>query len=200
MTITRSQLSGFADPVFDSQSTFRAIMDAMARPGSIKDITLDFTPPVGINMAAAATVQALCDFETALWVCPQMADAVAIADYCAFQTGATRGKSASTAQFALIDLATSQLRLQDFVQGEPDYPDRSTTIIAMVSSLTLGPTRTLSGPGIQSTATLSIADLPDDFAGQWAVNQASFPLGVDVIFCCGSSLLALPRSTSLSEG
>ena len=45
---------GFAEPVFDSQSTFKAVMDAMARPGSIGTIHAVAAPPLPMGPAAGA--------------------------------------------------------------------------------------------------------------------------------------------------
>ena len=191
--------TAFSDPVFESQQAFRAIMDAMARPGSMQHVAIDISPPEAMPLAAAAAILALCDFETALWVCPSITNANAIADYCAFHTGAMRAKTKDHAQFALVDVTTNPLRLGGFAQGIAEYPDRSTTIICMAPSLIGGQTRTLSGPGIQTTANLFIEGLPGDFDAQWAANHESFPLGVDMVFCSGASLIAMPRSTRILE-
>lgn len=191
--------AAFANPVFESQRAFRAIMNAMARPGSVQNLVLDISPPDGLPVAAAAAILTLCDFETALWVCPNLENASAITDYCAFHTGTTRAKTEGQAQFALVDLTSNPLQLADFAQGIAEYPDRSTTIMCIVPSLMGGQTRLLSGPGIQTTANLFIEGLPGDFDAQWAANHESFPLGVDMVFCSGASLIAMPRSTRILE-
>ncbi len=51
--------------------------------------------------------------------------------------------------------------------------------------------------GIAATSALSVAGLPDDFDTQWAANRARFPLGIDLIFVCDNSLVALPRTTRI---
>ena len=197
--MTVQKHSAFTDPVFEGQRAFRAIMNAMAQPGSLQSLALNISPPDGLPVAAASTVLTLCDFETTLWVSPTILNCDAIADYCAFHTGTMRARSPGEAQFALVDITSQKLQLDDFAQGIAEYPDRSTTIICIVPSLIGGATRLMSGPGIQTTARLMVEGLPDDFGAQWAANHAGFPLGIDLIFCSGASLLALPRSTRIME-
>jgi alpha-D-ribose 1-methylphosphonate 5-triphosphate synthase subunit PhnH len=189
----------FADPVFESQQAFRCVMNAMARPGSIQNLDIKISPPDGLPVAAAATILTLYDFETAIWVCPTIPNCDVIADYCAFHTGTMRAKSPDQAQFALVDVTSNPLCLANFAQGVAEYPDRSATIICVVPSLIGGNTRNFTGPGIQSIAQLFVEGLPYDFDRQQVANHASFPLGVDLIFCCGQSLVALPRSARIME-
>ncbi|MBL8584289.1 MAG: phosphonate C-P lyase system protein PhnH, partial [Rhizobiaceae bacterium] len=62
MQAERSSLEGgFAQPVFDAQAVFRAVMDAMARPGSVHAIGERATPPSPLLPATAAVALALCD-------------------------------------------------------------------------------------------------------------------------------------------
>ena len=44
----------FTDPVFQSQSVFRALMDAMARPGTIMPLGAAATPPAPLGAGAGA--------------------------------------------------------------------------------------------------------------------------------------------------
>jgi alpha-D-ribose 1-methylphosphonate 5-triphosphate synthase subunit PhnH len=41
--------------------------------------------------------------------------------------------------------------------------------------------------------------LPHDFAARWAANRALFPRGVDLVLCADDTLVALPRTTQISE-
>ena len=47
---------GFADPVLDAQASFRAILEAMSRPGRIQRIDARITPPAPLCTAAAAAL------------------------------------------------------------------------------------------------------------------------------------------------
>src|SRR5271166_1858742 len=124
----------FADPVFESQAAFRAILAAMARPGAILACGEGLAPPAPLSPAAAAAILALADFETPLWIAPSLL-AGEIASYLKFNTGAPLAASPDKAAFALIDAAADALRLADFAQGTQEYPDRSTTIVVQLSSL-----------------------------------------------------------------
>jgi alpha-D-ribose 1-methylphosphonate 5-triphosphate synthase subunit PhnH len=192
--------AGFANPVIDSQQAFRAIMDGMARPGTIVHLPVDMAPPAPLGIAAAAAVLALCDFETALWIAPSLAADKALGAHFVFHTGTALAVTPSAAQFALVDLAIDGLDLAAFALGTPEYPDRSATIIAQVPSLHGGEAFVLSGPGIKTTAHFASAGLPTDFERQWAENRERFPLGVDMIFCDGAAAVALPRSTRITKG
>jgi alpha-D-ribose 1-methylphosphonate 5-triphosphate synthase subunit PhnH len=76
----------------------------------------------------------------------------------------------------------------------PQYPDRSATLIIECDDLqNVG--ATLRGPGIQDTRSLSLPE-----TGAFQQNAAQFPLGVDFLFCAGTRIAGLPRTTQVSEG
>lgn len=188
MTIS---LPGFADSVLSAQSAFRAILDAMSRPGTIQSAGRDLTPPAPLTPSAAACLLTLVDAETTLW----LDDACAPArDWIAFHCGAPF----STCDTADFVLATALPDLATLDAGTDDGPQDGATVIVQVKNLRGGPRLTLAGPGLKTQATLEIDGLPADFVQTWAANHARFPRGVDLILCAGDELVALPRSLHIT--
>ena len=77
------------------------------------------------------------------------------------------------------------------------YPDRSTTLILQVESLTQGREYRLSGPGIESIALLRATIAPKDLFDRLAINAALFPRGIDVVLVADDAIVAIPRTTRL---
>jgi alpha-D-ribose 1-methylphosphonate 5-triphosphate synthase subunit PhnH len=185
---------GFADPVFDAQSTFRALLDAMARPGSVADIGIDLNPPSPLSAVAAAVALTLFDHDTPVWL-DGAAGSDEVRGFLAFHCGSPMAESPTDAAFAVLADAPSMPALDRFDPGSDAYPDSSTTLVIDVPALNDGTRITLKGPGIAEVAVLAPAGLPLDFWSWMAVNRSIFPLGVDVILTCGRSLACLPRTT-----
>jgi alpha-D-ribose 1-methylphosphonate 5-triphosphate synthase subunit PhnH len=78
----------FADPAFESQAAFRAILRAIASPGAIEPCGRGLKPPSPLSPAAAAAILTLADFETPLWIAPSLAEWGEAAAYLKFHTGA----------------------------------------------------------------------------------------------------------------
>ena len=194
--VAGSFAQGFADPVHDSQAVFRAVMRAMARPGTIETLGFDLASPP-LPVAAAAACLALADFETPLWLSPSLQRNTAIADYLRFHTGATLANAPNSAAFVVVDARRDLLELAEFAQGTAEYPDRGATVILICDYLRAEAPLSLSGPGIQKCVELGFSPMPEGFAKQWAINRAAFPLGVDMILTAGDTLACLPRSTRI---
>src|SRR6185312_9267216 len=64
------ELPGFADPVLDAQSCFRAVLDAMARPGRLHQAGSGLTPPAPLHQATAAMLLTLADGDAPVWLDP----------------------------------------------------------------------------------------------------------------------------------
>ncbi len=187
MTIT---LSGFADPVLDSQASFRAVLDAMARPGTVHILTAPAEPPPPLDRATTAALLTLVDGDTPLW----LDDAAgAAADWVAFHCGATL----CAKDRAAFGVALGPVALADFCAGSDEGPEGSATIIRQVRAIGSGPTYRLEGPGLAAPATLALDGLPREFVAEWAANRAMFPRGVDLILCAGDRLAAFPRTLQL---
>jgi alpha-D-ribose 1-methylphosphonate 5-triphosphate synthase subunit PhnH len=187
--------AAFADPVFQSQATFRAILQAMSRPGEIVAAGRGLAPPAPLGAAAAAALLTLADFETPLWLPPALADGEAGA-WLKFHTGAPLAAAPDRAAFALTHGAA--IDLAAFAQGTAAYPDRSTTLVVEVESLA-GAELTLAGPGVKGERRFGFAPRSQNFLAQWRDNRAAFPLGVDLILTAGERLAALPRTTRIAE-
>ncbi|MBX9457264.1 MAG: phosphonate C-P lyase system protein PhnH [Rhizobium sp.] len=189
---------GFAEPVFDSQSVFRRLMDAMARPGTIADIAATAGPPSPMSAGAGGVALALCDHDTLVHLSPAMIDA-GIQAWLAFHTGALVAGERSEAAFAFLEQGAQLPPLSTFSTGTQEYPDRSTTIVFDVPDLGGGDAFVLTGPGIENTHEIAPRGLPSHFARMWAENTALFPRGVDLILTSGRHALCLPRTTRINR-
>ena len=183
---------GFADPVFESQAAFRALLNAMSYAGRLQVIDTGLEAPAPLTAATAAIALTLFDFDNAVWLDGASAHA-AVAEFLRFHCGSRLTTSPIEARFGIIADPLAMPTIDSFAIGEDRYPDRSATLIIGVPSLTEGPTTRWSGPGIDGNQAVRIAGLPEDFWAQWALNHVLYPLGVDVIFTSANAVVGLPR-------
>lgn len=191
--------AGFADPVIESQGVFRAVMDALARPGTPMPLSAALAPPAPLTPGLAAVALTLADHEAPLWLDPPLAEAPAVAAFLRFHTGARIVADARAAAFALIADPARLPAFEAFALGEQAYPDRSTTLVLACARLGAEGGYTLEGPGIRESARLAAAPLPADFVARWRANGALFPRGVDLILTAGDRVVGLPRTTTIRD-
>lgn len=189
---------GFASSVLDSQSVFRAIMEAMAEPGKIFTLGVAATPPSPLSATAAAVALTLCDHDAPVWLDATLRANEAVVSWLGFHTGAPMAHTPADAHFAIVAEPAGLIALDNFAQGTQDYPDRSTTLVLQVESLDAGPGLLLEGPGIRTVAPLAPAPLPRHFVEQWRQNNGRFPRGVDVILAAPGAIACLPRTTRIT--
>lgn len=178
---------GFTDPARQSARAFRAALTAMSRPGRIEALT-GAAPPAPLSFAAGTLLLVLADSTTGVYLAPTH-DLSTLRDWITFHTGA-RFVRPQDATLAVGDWAGLQ-PLDRFAIGLPDYPDRSATLVVEMPNLTTSGAR-LSGPGIQSTAFLSLPDL-----AAFQANRQLFPMGHDFFLTSGDLVAGLPRSTKV---
>jgi alpha-D-ribose 1-methylphosphonate 5-triphosphate synthase subunit PhnH len=213
--------AGFADPVQAAQQVFRAVLEAMSRPGRVQTLSaaalqglVDVGPrradaPAASNAGAAMTavLLALLDTETRLWLDPSMAGR---AQHLRFHTGVRLVEQALQADFLALPAraATADLWTQACA-GSDEQPQCGATVLVEVPVLhAKDPTGTdatthrgdamslqLAGPGIQLRHDLWVGGLSTAFWQARAALEPALPRGVDLILCCGNRLAALPRST-----
>jgi alpha-D-ribose 1-methylphosphonate 5-triphosphate synthase subunit PhnH len=188
-------LPAWSDVVHASQTTFRCVLKALSEPGLAQTIPVAVTGPVPLDASTTALCLALADYETAVW-CDAAARTAEVISYLRFHCGCPILKDAATATFAVIANA-AEVRVDHFCRGSMEYPDRSTTLFIQVPTLADGLERIVSGPGIPTMRTLRVGGLPENFDALWRENTAAFPLGVDIVFCCGNEIVGLPRTTRI---
>jgi alpha-D-ribose 1-methylphosphonate 5-triphosphate synthase subunit PhnH len=195
MTTIAELPPGFADKVLSAQSTFRSVMEAMARPGTVQRVAATAGASAGMMRGTAAIALTLFDHDTPIWLDPMMSKTSEIARWLKFHTSAPVIADSSISHFALIGDASALPDLGRFSFGSNEYPDRSTTLILQVESLTQGPAFELRGPGIDGVAILQARIKPVDLFERLAVNAALFPRGIDVVLVDDDAIAAIPRTT-----
>src|SRR5215475_7793450 len=117
--------AGFADKVLAAQSTFRAVMEATARPGSVQRITASVGAPSPVMRGTAAIALTLFDHDTPVWLDRRMAEAASVVRWLRFHTAAPLIADSSTSQFALIGDGDALPALDQFCLGSNEYPDQA---------------------------------------------------------------------------
>jgi alpha-D-ribose 1-methylphosphonate 5-triphosphate synthase subunit PhnH len=192
--------AGFAEPVHAAQQVFRAVLQAMARPGLVQ--TLDDTAPGGLQPpglppAATALLLALLDGETRLHLGGRWA-VEAAQRYLGFHTGVRAAAIADAAFVALPADDATPLLWQTLADGSDLVPQDGATLIVEVASLQQGHALTLRGPGVRGEQRLQVHGLPAAFWQARIAREADYPRGIDLVLTCGRSLAAIPRSTRIA--
>jgi alpha-D-ribose 1-methylphosphonate 5-triphosphate synthase subunit PhnH len=199
MTTVAELPPGFADKVLSAQSTFRSVMEAMARPGTVQRIAAATGAPRPMMRGTAAIALTLFDHDTPVWLDPSMAETSEVTKWLKFHAGVPVVADSLICGFALIGEARALPPLERFAFGSNEYPDRSTTLILQVASLTQGESFELCGPGIDGTAVLRATIEPVDLFARLAINAALFPRGIDIVLVHDDMVVAIPRTTRLVE-
>ena len=205
-------LPGFADPVHDAQRCFRTVLEALSHPGKPVPLTvLPSTPshaapvPASCLAGMVAIALTLCDADTPVWLDAGL-DTPALRQHLRFHCGCPVVAEPERAQFAFIGDAGTMPRFERFCSGDPEYPDRSATLV--IAADFAAPDRRLSGPGIAPARVpqgllFGLAGLPPWFWEDRAMNQTGYPLGVDILFVDSRRadgdtvrMAGLPRTTA----
>jgi alpha-D-ribose 1-methylphosphonate 5-triphosphate synthase subunit PhnH len=195
------------DPVQGMQQTFRALLDAMARPGTIVELPASCTAgiqspadthgqPIGPGLVALLLT--VLDRETSVRLHGELGSD-ALVQYLRFHTGVPRVERAA---FEVVRSHRLDVTLCTGLDlGSDEEPQRGATLIvdAPPFDIATAPPIALRGPGIEGTQRLPVSSL-EPSVWRWRMQrQADFPRGVDMVFVHGSHLVALPRSTRLEE-
>lgn len=189
---------GFADPVHEAQATFRAVLDALAEPGTVRPVAGIAAAPAPLSPVAAAVIATLADWETTVWRDPALARPE-IDAWLAFHTGAPLVEAADRAAFALLAEPATAPAWESFGLGTDVDPSTSTTLILQIAGFGEGRRLRLSGPGIETTREIAVAGLPADLVERGAANRALFPRGVDLVLAGPDAVVGLPRTTRIEE-
>lgn len=187
---------GFVDPVASAQGVFRVAMAVLARPGLVRGVMAPGDVPEGVSPALAALLLTLADFETPIWLPPDLGGE-GLRAFVRFHTGAPLVDDPALAMFAVTGAERAADLLAQLSIGEDRYPDRSATLLVDVPALTGGQGVRASGPGIRNTVTLAPTGLTAAFWQAMGDNHRLYPLGVDCFLCAGREMMGLPRSTAL---
>jgi alpha-D-ribose 1-methylphosphonate 5-triphosphate synthase subunit PhnH len=188
------ELPGFVDPVSGAQGCFRAVLAAMASPGSVHAAGEGLSPPAPLGSAMAAVLLSLVDGDSTLAL---EGDYAAAQDWLVFHCGAEMEDDPAAAAFVVARTLPDMATLST---GSDEAPEDAATLLLEVAGFGEGQKLLLSGPGLAAPTEFQVAGLPADFAVAWARNHALFPRGVDIILCAGTRLAALPRSLRITEG
>lgn len=194
MSATAHLAQGFADPVHQGQQAFRALLEALARPGRIHRLPTLPEPVDGLGPAAAALALALLDFETPVWL---DAHSRAAAGFMRFHCSCAIVDQPARASFAFINGFDALPALADFALGSDAEPEESTTLVIEVAELRNDGPLALTGPGIERQHRLGVGGLDAAHLDERAALHELFPRGLDLFLTCGDRVCGLPRTTRI---
>ena len=176
------------DPVSDTQACFRALVDAMSRPGTVQE-----TPVTPADHAVLAT---LVDHEVTCYT-PDETVRTALANEGRFtEAPAEEADIVHEPDPPGVDCAALS-------RGTLKEPSNGATIVYRVDGIerdTAGTDWTrlaVTGPGVDGKRRLAVDGVPPGEVETLAAAQSSYPRGIDAVLATGGRLAALPRSVEL---
>ena len=198
------------DPVHDTRQTFRTLCAVLSRPGTIEQL--------GVTPADHAVVATLVDHELKAQIeDEELRDAL---------DARGRYENADAHEADIIHTqGVPSWDIRDVPRGTLLEPSDGATVIYRVETLTastpssdpaIEPNNditqdtvvddtsiavvTIDGPGVPAETDRTVAiGLPPDELDRIATAQSAYPRGVDVIMTTAESMLAIPRSASISR-
>ena len=192
-----TKLPGFSDIVDDSQTTVRALLNALSYPGKQQQININLTPPSDLNIGFAAAYLTMLDLETKVWLSSDFNGDIKA--WLLFHTGSSFTDNSQVADFAIIKNINAIPSLLNFHHGTAEEPEKSTTLFVQGLDLESGEKVILTGPGILGETTISISGLPEFFWLEWESNVKNYPLGIDIFFFSKNTVIGLPRTIKISK-
>ncbi len=187
---------GFGDPVLDSQQVFMSSLRALAYPGTILELPVAPAGPKPFHAGTTALLLTLLDRDTPLWLDP-LGQSGEAAEWLSFFCGCPLTRDPARAHFAVITAGERLPALERFNHGGEENPEESATIIIQVERLAQEQGQSLSGPGIEDRAELSVRGLDESFWKYLGLNSRLFPLGLDFLLVGPDNLCGLPRTVSV---
>ena len=171
------------DPVADTRRTYRALVNAMSRPGSIE--------PVAATPADRAVLATLVDEEVTVCTADDLLGDALVAE------GRLRGAPIDSAR-VIHSSGSTEGAIREAPRGTLKEPSLGATVVYRLEDLgdTAATTVRLEGPGIQGSRTLGVG-LPAAELEAIADAQADYPRGVDIVLTTTDRLACLPRSVTL---
>lgn len=207
--------AGFAEQAHDAQQTFRALLEALARPTRPQPVRASVGVPEPLTPAAAATLLTLCDEATAVWIDPVLGAAhPGVEAWLRFHAGSPVIDDPGRADFAVVAAPGTLPDLDTFAVGTDEAPHTSCTVVVVDARSTApgGSDRShalpsgiggrrfrADGPGLEHPVDWAAPAFPVWFADQWRANGARFPRGVDLVVAGHDTVTGLPRTTRLTE-
>ncbi|ERG97260.1 phosphonate C-P lyase system protein PhnH [Haloquadratum walsbyi] len=193
------------DPVHDTRQTFRTLCTALSHPGTIKE--------VGVTPADHAVVATLVDHELQAQIDDE--------ELRSALDARGRYEAADADEADIIHTrGTPSWDIRNVSRGTLLEPSDGATVIYRVETLTTpassssSPSRSaferdgtinhdvvrIDGPGVpaETDRTVTIG-LPPEELDRISIAQSTYPRGVDVIITTAESVLAIPRSVSISR-
>lgn len=179
----------------DSQQVFRAVLEALARPGTSTALP---SAPLGVLAPAIVPIFALADLTTGVCVLENAGDRWA--DAIATATSAPTWP-AEMARLVAAVRPVSEDEIRGFARGSAQAPEGAALVALSVRDVRGGPRRwTLSGPGVRGTATIAPQGLPAGFVAARADAVAAYPAGIDILLVTDDGrVVGLPRTTTMTE-
>jgi alpha-D-ribose 1-methylphosphonate 5-triphosphate synthase subunit PhnH len=179
----------------DSQQVFRAVLEALARPGTVLALP---DGPLRTLAPAVIPVFALADLGTGVCVLERADDRWG--DTVTTATSAPLWPAELARLIAAVRPVTEG-EVRSFCRGSAAAPEDGALVSLAIADLDGGDRRwRLSGPGIADTASLAPRGLPASFVTARAEAVTGYPAGIDVLLVTDDGrVVGLPRTTTITE-